>query len=365
MTTVTVPAPLVSAWSAVSAFGIGVDDFAEGLRSGRRVLIAPGEVEGLPPGQSVSMVPDFAVREVLGRGGTRGMDRLTGLAVVAAGHLIKGAELPPGEQVAVVLGTTTGSQQSMSDITRDTLIHDKPFYIETAHIPNAIMNSPSGQCAMRYSLKGPNATVAAGRASTLSALMYGRRLLATGRARTVLCGAAEEFSTARTWWEWQAGTLTGGAPPLGEGCVLFRLDAAPGGPVADGPALGGRARLAAVEFAMHGAEPPAQAVELCVRRALDRAGIRPEDVWAIAGGTSVEGPDTTEWEVLDKLFAGHQPLRIDCLTTIGDTGAASAGFQLAAVLASATWTPGTAGRYAVVTALDGDGSAGCAVVRLC
>ncbi|MEK8104482.1 hypothetical protein NKG94_03595 [Micromonospora sp. M12] len=42
MTRVTLPAPVISAWSAVSPFGIGVDDFAVGLRSGRRVLSAPG-----------------------------------------------------------------------------------------------------------------------------------------------------------------------------------------------------------------------------------------------------------------------------------------------------------------------------------
>ncbi|MEK8104484.1 hypothetical protein NKG94_03605 [Micromonospora sp. M12] len=162
---------------------------------------------------------------------------------------------------------------------------------------------------------------------------------------------------------------------VGEGCVLLRLDAAPDGSrtsgtvddraAPDGPPRKGLARLVSVEFATHGAESPTQAVELCVRRALDRAGIRPDDVWAIAAGTSAQGPDTTEWDVLDKLFAGHQPHRVDCLTTVGDTGAASAGFQLAAVLATATWTPGVAGRYAVVTALDGDGSAGCAVVQLC
>jgi 3-oxoacyl-[acyl-carrier-protein] synthase II len=359
MTTVSVPAPVISAWSAVSPFGIGVGDFAEGLRSGRPVLTAPGDVEGVPPGLAVGMVPDFAVREVLGRSGTQGMDRLTGLAVVAAGHLTETGDLPPGEGVAVVLGTTTGSQQSMSDITRDTLIHDKPFYIETAHIPNAIMNSSAGQCAMRYGLKGPNATVAAGRASTLSALMYARRLLAAGRARTVFCGAAEELSSARAWWEWRAGSLTGGTPALGEGCVLLRLDAAPDG------TSGGLARLVAVEFATHGAESPAQTVELCVRRALDRAGILPEDVWAVAAGTSAQDPNTTEWDVLAKVFAGLQPHHVDCLATVGDTGAASAGFQLAAVLASATWTPGVAGRYAAITALDGDGSAGCAVVQLC
>ncbi|MDG4810807.1 beta-ketoacyl synthase N-terminal-like domain-containing protein [Micromonospora sp. WMMD1120] len=372
MSRVSVPAPVISAWAAVSPFGIGVGDFAAGLRSGRPVLSAPGDVDGVPPGQSVGMVPDFVQRDVLGRRGTRGMDRLTGLAVVAAGHLVGAGDLPPGERVAVVLGTTTGSQQSMSDITRDTLIHEKPFYIETAHIPNAIMNSSAGQCAMRYGLRGPNATVAAGRTSTLSALMYARRLLAADRARTVLCGAAEEFSSARAWWEWRAGSLTNGAPPLGEGCVLLRLDAGSGGAVADGasgdpaaPVRAELARLVAVEFATHDGRSPAQAVELCVRRALDRAGILGEDVWAIAAGTSTQGPDTTEWEVLDKLFAGHQPYRVDCLAAVGDTGAACAGFQLAAVLAEATWTSGVQGRHAVITALDSDGSAGCAVVQLC
>ncbi len=55
------------------------------------------------------------------------MDRVTGLAVTAVRELLSegGGEPESGEGVGLVLGTTTGSAQSMMDITRDTLVHEK------------------------------------------------------------------------------------------------------------------------------------------------------------------------------------------------------------------------------------------------
>ncbi|MGC4746956.1 beta-ketoacyl synthase N-terminal-like domain-containing protein [Micromonospora sp. DT201] len=347
------PVPVISAWSAVSPFGYGRDDFSLGLSSGRSGLTDAAETDERMPAGRAGLVPSFEVRKVLGAKGTRGMDRLTGLTAVAVGHLA--GDLPERELVGLVVGTTTGSQQSMADITRDTLIHAKPFYIETGHIPNAIMNSPAGQCAIRYDLRGPNATVAAGRVSSLSALAYARRLLATGRARTVLSGAAEEYSVARAWWDRHAADPRSGAAG-GEGCVMFRVDAR------TAPA-DGIAELLAVHSRVAGAPGAEAALEACVRQALRQADVDAAAVWAVAMSAAPDARDRTEERVLDRVF-GDGPRRIDCLAAIGDTASVAAGFQLGAVLAEAERSPDALGRVAVVTATDADGALGCAVLRL-
>ncbi|MFD0652951.1 beta-ketoacyl synthase N-terminal-like domain-containing protein [Streptomyces malaysiensis subsp. malaysiensis] len=226
--------PVIAGWSAVSPYGIGRDAFVEGARSGRSTATA-SEPGGEPvPDERVCLARDLVIKEVLGRKGTRSMDRVTGLAVATVRELVTGEEgaAESGADVALVLGTTTGSAQSMMDITRDTLIHEKPFYIDPSHIPNAIMNCPAGQCAIWYGLKGPNTTVAAGRSSGLIALNYARRLLASGRAMTVLCGAVEEYSPARAWLEWHTRGEDETGVVLGEGCAVLRLR--PAEAVADG-----------------------------------------------------------------------------------------------------------------------------------
>ncbi|MEV5944706.1 beta-ketoacyl synthase N-terminal-like domain-containing protein, partial [Streptomyces sp. NPDC051994] len=198
--------PVITGWSAVSPYGIGREAFMEGARSGRTTAVALDSEQWSGPDQQACLVPDFDIRGELGRKGTRSMDRVTGLAVTAVGRLLKDGGEPIGDggddRAALVLGTNTGSAQSMMALTHDTFVQDKPYLVDPAQFPNTVMNCASGQCAIWYGLKGPNATVAGGRSSGLLALNYARRLLAAGRARTVLCGAVEEYSSARSWLEW-------------------------------------------------------------------------------------------------------------------------------------------------------------------
>ncbi|MEK8171048.1 beta-ketoacyl synthase N-terminal-like domain-containing protein [Streptomyces sp. M19] len=92
---------------------------------------------------------------------------------------------------------------------RDSLVGDRPFYVDPARFPNTVLNSAAGRSAIWHRLKGPNATVAGGHATGLLALRYAMRLQRAGRATTVVCGAVEEFSSARAWLEWHARTDPG------------------------------------------------------------------------------------------------------------------------------------------------------------
>ncbi|WP_167503662.1 beta-ketoacyl synthase N-terminal-like domain-containing protein [Streptomyces malaysiensis] len=353
--------PVIAGWSAVSPYGIGRDAFVEGARSGRSTATA-SEPGGEPvPDERVCLARDLVIKEVLGRKGTRSMDRVTGLAVATVRELVTGEEgaAESGADVALVLGTTTGSAQSMMDITRDTLIHEKPFYIDPSHIPNAIMNCPAGQCAIWYGLKGPNTTVAAGRSSGLIALNYARRLLASGRAMTVLCGAVEEYSPARAWLEWHTRGEDETGVVLGEGCAVLRLR--PAEAVADGEGL---AEVLAVEAGVAGPDGAGPALESAVRRALRRAGASRGDVWAVSPSGPAGLLGEQERTALRAGFAGHEVRWIPQPDTIGDTAAATAAFQIVSVLSAAQDDDRAAGRLAVVTSVDRDGALACALLRL-
>ncbi|WP_447038510.1 beta-ketoacyl synthase N-terminal-like domain-containing protein [Streptomyces sp. DSM 118878] len=353
--------PVVSGWSAVSPYGIGRQAFAEGARSGRTTVAPLDSERWHGPDEQACLVPDFVIKDVLGRKGTRSMDRVTGLAVTTVRELLAeaGDTAEHGADVGLVLGTTTGSAQSMMDITRDTLVHEKPFYIDPSHIPNAIMNCPAGQCAIWYGLKGPNTTVAAGRSSGLLALNYARRLLAAGRARTVLCGAAEEYSAARSWLEWHTRGEDETDVVLGEGCAMLRLR--PADAVAEGEGL---AEVLAVES---GVAPPggaAAALTATVRRALTRAGVGPDDVWAVSPSGPAGDLGEQERAGLASLWSDSGVRWVPQLGLIGDTAAATAAFQVVSVLTAAPDTPGSRGRVAVVTSVDRDGALACALLRI-
>ncbi|GDY53952.1 hypothetical protein SVIO_045750 [Streptomyces violaceusniger] len=83
-------APVISAWTAVSPLGLRGADFTAALRSGRPAARPLDPEEWSAPFREASLVPDFHIRQILGRKGTRSMDRATGLAVTAIRHLLTG-----------------------------------------------------------------------------------------------------------------------------------------------------------------------------------------------------------------------------------------------------------------------------------
>ncbi|MFE0174974.1 beta-ketoacyl synthase N-terminal-like domain-containing protein [Streptomyces sp. NPDC059002] len=354
---------VITEWDAVSPFGTGRDAFTEGLWSGARPSTAPDPApdpaRGPAPDPRACLVPGFSPKQALGAKGTRAMDRVTALAAVAVGRLLEGAGADPApdapEQTGLVLGTANGSLQSMTDFTRDSLEGARPFYVDPGRMPNTVMNCAAGQSAIRYGLRGPNATVAGGRAAGLLAMSYQRRLLSRGRARRVVCGAAEEYSVARSWLEHHA--RPEGTEPvlLGEGCAVVLGDGAPAG-----PAL---AELLAVRSQVYLGDDPSEAVRQVVLRTLAAAGVAPGEVWAVSPSRPPGPAGDREEASLAGLF---DPAALDRLPPLpfGDTGAASAAFQLVSVLSALDRLPAAAGGAAVVSSVDREGTVACAVLRL-
>ena len=348
----------VTAWSAVSPYGVGRDAFAEGLRTGRATAVAPDPEVWQVPDAEAHLVPVRAMAVLLGRKGTRAMDRATGLAVATVGDLL--AHAPDsrvkvtGEGAALVLATAAGSVQSMMDFTRDGLVSEKPYFVDPARFPNAVMNRAAGACAIWHQMKGPNATIAGGRASGLHALRYTQRLLRAGRATAVVCGAVEEYSNARSWLEWHT-RRDGDDDPyvLGEGCAVLQIE-----PTDNENAL---VEVLAVELGVAAGTGPTDVLADCLRLAVDRAGIGPNDVWAVArSGVGGRLGEQEAQAVAQVLGTGH----IAVPTPIGDLSGAAAVFQVVAALVLAAAEPDAAGRVVAVTSVDRDGHTGCALLRL-
>lgn len=354
--------PVISAWSTISPFGLSSAEFAAGVRSGRKAAVRLDRDEWQVPYEEAHLVPGFDIRSVLGRRGTRSMDRASGLAVAAVGRLLGGAggeRLPGvGEDTGLALGTSTGSAQSMMDFTRDSLVGERPYLVDPARFPNTVMNCAAGQSAIWHGLKGPNTTIAGGRATGLLALQYALRLQKAGRAETLLCGAVEEFSTARAWLEWHATDRRDNV--LGEGAAVWLLERV------DTARANGRPGIVEVVglefgFARDGQEiRPVLGAGL--RRLLDRAGVAPEEVWAVADSQAPGADGEAERAAIADVLGTAVPRSVPCAESIGDTSAASAAFQIAAVLALADGAAGA--RTVLVTSAESNGVVGAALLKL-
>ncbi|NJP96348.1 3-oxoacyl-ACP synthase [Nonomuraea sp. FMUSA5-5] len=350
---------VMSGWSVASPFGLGVDPFAAGIGAGRRPVSTP--VSG--PFDEACVIPGFDIPAVLGPKGTRAMDRATGIAVAGVGMLLEqyGAGLTDRpESVGLVLGTGSGSVQSIIDFTRESMTGDKPYHVDPARFPNTVMNRAAGQSAIWHGLKGPNATVAGGAATGLLALNYATRLLRRGRCETILCGAVEEFSEHRGRLAWQAGHRD---EPLGEGCAIFLME------TGRSAARAGRTPLATVLGSRFAAftelEEAGPCLAGCVTGLLERLWLDPGDVRLVAAsGTRGGLGEQEELGISESVGTGAARLR--CRDVLGDMAAASAAFQVAAVLAAGGPRASGArpGDIALVTTMDRDGVTGCTVLRL-
>ncbi|MEU1779106.1 beta-ketoacyl synthase N-terminal-like domain-containing protein [Streptomyces abikoensis] len=362
--------PVISAWSAISPWGLDSADFARGVRSKGRTAVRLDPGEWKVPYDEACLVPGFDIRSVLGKKGTRSMDRVSGLAVAAVGRLLAdsdGGRLPGvGEDTGLVLGTSTGSAQSMMDFTRDSMVGDRPYLVDPARFPNTVMNCAAGQSAIWHRLKGPNTTIAGGRATGLLALQYALRLQKAGRAETLLCGAVEEFSTARAWLEWHSRRngeqVKDPDAVLGEGAAVWLVERA------GAARAGGRRGMAeplGLEFGFARDEKEIRPVLAdCLRRLLKRAGTEPAGIWALAGSQAGGAEGAQERAAIADVLGDHRPISVPCAASIGDTFAASAAFQIAAVLALAESGDAGGERTVLVTSAEANGVVGAALLRL-
>ncbi|MEV0005267.1 beta-ketoacyl synthase N-terminal-like domain-containing protein [Micromonospora sp. NPDC050980] len=337
---------VVTGCGVVSAAGDCVADVLAAIRAGTGVRsdVRDRFAEPLPEAEAPA-IAGFDVRGLLGRKGTSFLDRATALAMVACGRALADGDLTPDDdnrhRIGVVLGTTTGSLKSTMDFSRETLVQDKPYLVNPVLFPNTVMNCAAGQAAIRYGLRGVNATVAGGPLAFLYALRYALNAIRRGYADALLVGGVEEYTPNTAW----AARLTD-AGPAGEASAVYLLRRR------DAEAAGARAEVLSVAT---GFAPDSTDAGLagCARRALAAADVRAADVWALAGDDS-DGLSDVVPAAVERL-----PVR----PALGDCQAAAGALAFGALLARHAEEPGAAGRPALVTARSRDGGVAAAVVR--
>lgn len=293
-------------------------------------------------------VEGFDAVAELGRKGLRTLDRSTLLALATVGRVVAGAGLD-GDTTGLVMGTSAGSLQSTTDFTRSALQGDRPYLVDPARFPNTVMNFAAGQCAIRHGLRGPDATVTAGRATVAAALRYAARWLALGHASHVIVGATEELTPARADVERTGGRVRPGAG-LGEGCAALLLE--PPGRAASGAPV---AHVLGVATAMRTTtRDAAAAVERCVRTVL--ADVAEPVALHAPFDADADGPERTA----TRTVVGDVPA-LSVAGALGDVSSVSGFLQL---LAGVAVLAGSAdGGLVLVTATDPEGVASAVLVR--
>ncbi|WP_422768924.1 beta-ketoacyl synthase N-terminal-like domain-containing protein [Plantactinospora sp. WMMC1484] len=288
------------------------------------------------------VLADFDVRAHLGRKGTSFYDRATALAVVACQQALRTGAVEVSDdnraRIGVVLGTTVGSFRSTSDFSRETLVQEKPYLVNPVLFPNTVMNCAAGQAAIRFGLRGVNATIAGGRLAFHHALRHAGMSLRRQAADIVLVGAVEEHSPHRAW---AAERSSGGTAVAGEAAGVFVVERA------EGPRRSGGRVLTEVTGLATGfdglGDGLGDGLASCVARAVRDQRVT---LHLATGGETVDLPE--------------RPVRLDIGDRYGECDAASGALAMAEAVRR---IEADAAENVLITAWTPEGGVAAALVR--
>lgn len=319
---------VITGMSAITSLGSDLDTFWNNLMEG---------VSGVSPIESfdVSEYPTRIAAEIkdwnpeiyIDRKEARRMDRYVQFAVAAASLALKDANLSvredtDPERVGVYIGSGIGGLGTFEDQYR-TLLEKGPKRVSPFFIPMMIANMASGQVSILTGAQGPNSTTVTACATGTHTIGDSFRLLQNGEADVMLCGGAE--ATIRPtglagFCSMRAMSTRNGEPKrasrpfdvgrdgfvMGEGAGVLVLET-----LEHAKKRGARIYGEVIGYGMSGdahhmTDPDPNGAARCMKKAMNDAGISPEDVDYInAHGTSTPVGDISETTAVKMTFGEH------------------------------------------------------------
>ncbi|MCY0884996.1 MAG: beta-ketoacyl-ACP synthase II [Firmicutes bacterium] len=349
---------VVTGMGAVTPIGIGLEQFWQGLTSGVSGVGPVTSFDASPfPSRIAAEVRDFDPLRYMDRKEVRHTDRFVQFVLAAAGEAWADAglgEVDP-ERAGSIVGTGIGGMSTLID-QHITLLDRGPGRISPFFIPMMIANIASGRLAINYGLNGPNVTTVSACASSGHAVGDAMRAIQWGEADVMLTGGTEAavIPIAFAGFCAMKALSTRNDDPahasrpfdrqrdgfvMGEGAGFLVLESE-----RHARARGARIYAELVGYgrsadAYHVVEPHPEGLgaALAMRRALQDAGLAPEDVDYInAHGTATPKGDIAETLAIKRVF-GDYAYRLPVSSTKSSTGhllgAAGAVEMVASILA--------------------------------
>ncbi|MDO4191255.1 MAG: beta-ketoacyl-ACP synthase II [Bacteroidales bacterium] len=290
-------------------------------------------------------VKNFNAEEFIDKKEVRKMDLYTQFAIVAADEAMKDCginlEQSDRDRIGVIYGVGIGGLRTFEEemlyysTTKDTVGPKfNPFFI-----PKMIADIAPGYISIKYGLRGPNFTTTSACASSTNAIIDACNYIRLGQADMILAGGAEAaisiagvagFSSMKALSTRNDSPETASRPfshsrdgfVLGEGAACLVLEEyehakARGAKIyAELVGVG----LSADAHHITAPHPEGEGAALVVKRTLDDAGMKPEEVDYInVHGTSTPLGDIAELKALKKVF-GDSLYNVNISSTKSMTG---------------------------------------------
>ncbi|HET9208785.1 MAG TPA: beta-ketoacyl synthase N-terminal-like domain-containing protein [Thermoanaerobaculia bacterium] len=350
---------LITGLGTLGAWGGGSDRLAAALAAGAPLAREIDRSAGyhLPQGsRRACLVPPGELAGWLSPGEARRMSPPSKLAVTAARMALRCAGIAPegdGEAgTAIVIATAFGPSTNTEALLKQ-ILHEGPEAASPSLFMESVANAPAAQIAIALKARGASVTVCEREAGPLIALATGAAEIAAGRAGRVLAGAVDEMTPLLHALLDRFGALARPgedgeelARPFdlhrngflaGEGGTVVVLESAESLAARGGRAL---AKVLARGSAFDPTAPPSgwghghRALARSLRRALERADLKPQDIdLVVSGASGAREGDRLEAEVLRAVWEGAPLPPVAAPKAV--TGEYGGGHLAAAVLAAA------------------------------
>ncbi len=335
------------AWSAVTSGQSGIRPITEFDPSAYAVRFA-GTIEG------------FDVTELIGAKEARRMDPFIHYALGACSEAMADSGVEVNEEnadrIGVSLGSGIGGLQGIENGHR-TLLESGPRKVSPFLVPSSVINMAAGNISIRYGLHGPNLSTVTACASGTHNIGLSARLIRAGDADVMIAGGTEKcvtplgvagFSAARALSARNDAPQAASRPwdvdrdgfVLSEGAAMLVLESYGHARRRGASIYAELAGFGSNSDAYHITQPDGagRGAERCIARALEDAGMAPEEVDYInAHGTSTPTGDLAEAAAVQRLFGkGAHPVAMSSTKSmtghlLGAAGGIEAAFSVLAL----------------------------------
>ncbi|TCC58705.1 beta-ketoacyl-[acyl-carrier-protein] synthase family protein [Kribbella pittospori] len=321
----------ITGMGLITPVGRGVEAVYDALLGGRSGIVKPAADHPIANSIEVAgILPAFDAGRIASGPDGKVMDRTVVLAQLAAEDALGDAGLVVGENVDPDrLGVIVGGVGGMATLEQQVLARAERGraavspYLLTGILPNM----PAARIAIRFGLRGYTSAVGTACASGAQAIADAVRLIRSGEADVVLCGAseaplfptfAETFANARALARgWDDPTeasrpfdLRRNGFVLSEGAGLLVLESTAHATARKARGYADVAGYGVNSDAHHptAPRPDGMGAAECMRRALASGGVQPSQVAYInAHGTSTKLGDVAESVAIGLAFGDHTP----------------------------------------------------------
>ncbi|MFH1087129.1 MAG: beta-ketoacyl-ACP synthase II [Chloroflexota bacterium] len=287
-------------------------------------------------------VKGFDILDYIDRKRAKNADLFTQFAIAAALRAVENARLPVdatnGDEIGVLIGSGTGGIATIYNQMVN-LLQKGPDRVSAFTIPMMIGDSAAGQISIILGARGPNFCSVSSCSSSADAIGEACEIVKRGDARTMIAGGSEAavnpfavaaFDAARALSGRNDEPQKASRPfdaerdgfVMGDGAAILVLEELSFALGRGAQIIGEVVGYGATSDAFHITQPATNGVGAAraMKRALDKAGLRPEQIDYInAHGTSTPLNDRNETAAIKSAFGAHA-YRVPVSSTKSMTG---------------------------------------------